>query len=110
MYEEVKEEVNNMKNKSSSGVDGVLSKIIKHVGPFICDKLCHIFNLTFSTGSIPDELKVSLVTPIYKSGDKEDFTNYRPISVLPCFAKILEKIIYKRVIQYLEQNKILIDN
>ena len=60
-----------MKNKSSSGVDGVLSKIIKHVGPsLICDPLCHIFNLTFSTGTIPDELKVSLVTPVYKSGDK----------------------------------------
>lgn len=60
-------------------------------------------------GIIPRELKMSLVTPIYKTGDKTKFTNYRPISVLPCFGKILEKIMCKRLTSYITKHDILYD-
>ena len=48
--------------------------------------------LTFATGKIPDDLKVALVTPVYKACEENIYSNYRPISALPCFYKILEKL------------------
>ena len=99
-----------MANKSSCGIDDINSKVVKRVAPYISLPLSHIFNLTFSTGKVPDELKVALVTPVYKSSDKNVFSNYRPISVLPCFSKILEKLMYKRLMNYVDRNKILFDH
>ena len=55
----------------------------------------------------PDKLKIARVTPVYKAGDSSDLTNYRPISVLPCFSKILERIMYNRPFSYVSQEKIL---
>ena len=66
-----------------------------------------IFNLSLSTGIFPDTLKVAKVSPIFKNGGKDLLTNYRPISVLPCFSKILERIMYDRLYSYLTENKIL---
>ena len=58
----------------------------------LCDPLLHIFNLSPSSGIFSDSLKIGKVTPIYKASDSSDLSNYRPISVLPCFSKILERI------------------
>lgn len=55
-------------------------------------------------------MKIALVVPIFKSGDKALFSNCRPISVLPCFSKILERIIYNRIINYLKDFNVLYDN
>ena len=55
----------------------------------------------------PDELKIARVSPIYKAGDENDFGNYRPISALPCFSKMLERIMYKRLYNHLSQNHML---
>ena len=52
--------------KSSCGVDEINSKVVKYVAQYISMPLSHIFNLTFETGKIPDDLKVALVTPVYK--------------------------------------------
>ena len=69
--------------------------------------MTHIYNQSLLTGIIPDELKIAVVTPIYKSSDKESFNNYEPISVLPCFSKILEKLVYKRIVKFREKQNIL---
>ena len=58
-------------------------------------------------GIIPNEFKMAIVTPVFKTNDKESFSNYRPISVLPCFSKILEKLMYKRIIKFLDKHNIL---
>ena len=55
----------------------------------------------------PDRLKYSEVQPLFKKGEKTEITNYRPISLLYSFSKIIEKIIYKRLISYLTENNIL---
>ena len=73
----------------------------------LSDPLFHIFNLSFLNGIFPDSLKIAKVAPVYKAGDSSDLGNYRPISVLPCFSKILECIMYKRLYKYLQENKIL---
>ena len=67
----------------------------------------NIFYLSLNTGIFPDRLKVAKVTPIFKKGEKSSISNYRPISVLPCFSKILERIMYNRLYDYFTANSIL---
>ena len=93
--DEVNRIIEKLDCKTSCGIDQISSNVVKYVAPYISIPLSHIFNLTFATGSIPDQLKIALVTPVYKSSDKNIFSNYRPISVLPCFSKVLEKLMYK---------------
>ena len=52
-------------------------------------------------------LKIALVTPIFKANENNLFENYRPISVLTCFSKLLEKLMYKRLFNYVEKHNIL---
>ena len=59
------------------------------------------------SGIFPTRLKYATIKPILKNGNKENVANYRPISVLPSFSKILEKIIYVRLVNHLETNNIL---
>ena len=61
-------------------------------------------------GRVPDSLKIAKVCPIFKSDNNAAFTNYRPISVLPSFSKIFEKLVYIRLLNYLSQHSILSDN
>lgn len=84
---------------------GCKSAISRH----IIKPLPTIYIQCFLPDIIPDELKLALVTPVYKANEKELFSNYRPISVRPCFSKILEKLIYKRVLFFLFKHKILTD-
>ena len=84
--------------------------IIKRSICSVSSPLTHIVNLSITHGIVPDELKIARVIPIFKSGDKALFSNYRPISVLPCFSKFLERIIYNRIINYLNDSDVLCDN
>ena len=56
---------------------------------------------------MPDKLKIARVIPVYKKGPKAIVSNYRPISLLSVFNKILEKLMYKRLVNFLEQNQVL---
>ena len=67
-----------------------------------------IFNKILTTGVFPERLKFSELKPLYKKGDTTDFSNYRPISLLTSFSKIIEKIIYNRLYFYLTDNNILV--
>ena len=70
----------------------------------------NLYNIIISTGTYPDRLKFSVVKPIHKKGDKMNYTNYRPISILPTFSKVFEKVIYTRLSEYLINNKLLVEN
>ena len=61
-------------------------------------------------GSVPKDLKIAKVIPFHKSGDTRCFNNYRPISILPCFSKILEKLVYKRILAHLNKHSILYEH
>ena len=63
--------------------------------------------ILLKNGIVPENTKIAKTSPTFKSGKKELLTNYRPISVLPCFSKILERIMYNRLYEYLNQNNIL---
>src|SRR5215469_8730390 len=97
-----------LKNKNSCGYDEITTKILKISSPFIVSPLTHKCNRMLSTGTFPDRLKYSEIKPIYKKGDKTLITNYRPISLLPVFSKIFEKVLYKRLYYHLTSNSILV--
>ena len=69
--------------------------------------LTNIFNAGIKHKVFPHDLKVGRVTPIFKAGEKEDLNNYRPITVLPTFARIFEKLIYEQLYSYLVDNGLL---
>ena len=73
----------------------------------LCEPLKYLFNLSIEKGVFPDDLKIARVTPICTGEDSSDVSNYRPISVLPYFSKILEPIMYNRLYKYLIENNIL---
>ena len=95
--------------KGSAGHDQIKPSIIKSCGEFIASPLTYIFNLSINEGHVPSLLKYAYITPVFKSGEANKFNNYRPISVLPCFSKILERIIFNRLYTYLENKNILSD-
>ena len=100
-------EINNLNENKSAGHDEISAKMIKTIGEEIVKPLTHIYNSTFLTGKIPNFLKIALVTPIFKANENNLFENYRPISVLTCFSKLLEKLMYKRLFNYDEKHNIL---
>ena len=100
---------NSLRSGTATGFDNVPMSLIKETITSISSSLTHIFNLSITSGMVPMELKIARVVPLFKTGDKSVFSNYTPISVLPSFSKILEKLVYNRLIYYLSKYKILSD-
>ena len=71
--------------------------------------LVRIFCNSITLGVFPEKLKLAKVTPVFKSEGNEYLTNYRPISVVVCFSKILERIMYNRLYEHLTKNNLLFD-
>ena len=93
--------------RKSPGYDNIGPKIIVDFSKYFITPLLFIFNKSISLGRVPDLLKISRVIPILKKSDKSNPTNYRPISMLSIFDKLLEKIIYKRIYNFLLKNNVL---
>ena len=91
-------------NKASINIPNTLIKI---VAKQLSIPFTYIYNKSFETGIVPDVLKISRITPIYKNGTCTDPFNYRPISILSPFSKILEKLMYEQLISFIEKYKIL---
>lgn len=101
--------LSHLKN-SSAGNDHFEPKVVKHVSKYLVIPLVYICNLSFSEGIFPSPLKIAKVVPIYKKGDRTSFTNYRPVSVLPVFSKLLERLMYNRLENFIEHYDILNQN
>ena len=99
--------VKKFKNKSSSGPDELSNFLLKEVIDIISAPLSSIFNASFNQGIFPDMYKIAKVIPIFKKGDPQDPGNYRPISLLNTCSKVLEKLMYGRVLSFLESKKLL---
>ena len=94
-------------NKKTPDHTGVSSNFIKQTISSLIDPLHHIFNLSFNSGVVPIQFKIAKVIPIFKSGDRTSMDNYRPISLLSTFSKILEKLVATRLTSFLTANNIL---
>ena len=81
--------------------------MLKTSAPCISFPLTYIFNKVMITGIFPSRLKYALIKPIFKSGDKKKIANYRPISLLPSLSKMIENIIYNRLMNHVTTNNIL---
>lgn len=102
--------IDSLQSNKSPGFDDVNSNVVKQSKNAIKIPLMHIFNLSLLQGYFPGKLKIARVLPVYKTGEMTNVSNYRPISVLPCFSKILERIMYNRFYSFLTANNILYDN
>jgi len=99
--------IKSLNTKNSSSYDEISKKLLKISANYICSPLTYIFNKSISTGIFPDRLKYLIIKPLYKKGERTDLSNYRPISMLTSFSKVLEKALYNRLIEYLNDNNVL---
>ena len=99
-----------LKPKQSTGFDEISTKLMLHIFDEISLPFTHIVNTSFTTGIVPRQIKIAKVIPTHKSGDPTDFNNNRPISLLPAFSKLMEKLMYNRIIQFINSNSILYDH
>ena len=76
---------------------------------YISSSLADVFNASIKTRIFPADFKLGKVTPIYKTGDKDDPGNYRPISVLPSTSRLFKKVLYNQLYDYFAKNKLLGD-
>lgn len=91
----------------SSAVDGLTSRVLKDAFEAIPHQLLHLFNCSIESGCFPQSWKLANVVTIHKGGSTADVCNYRPISLLPLPGKMLEKIIHRKLLYYLESNHLL---
>ena len=104
---EIRKSLKSLTNKKSSGVDDLPNIAFKSITENIAQPLMALINRSFLEGIFPDCLKVAKIKPIHKSGVKYLTENYRPISLLNTLSKIVEGIIQKKLVNYLDKYKII---
>ena len=92
--------IRKLMNGKASGPDGVPTTIIKDVRDLITKPLTMIFNSSLMNGVFPDIWKIARIIPTFKSGAKKDVNNYRPISVISVFSRILERIAHGQLYEF----------
>ena len=102
--------IQNLNPNKAHGPDKISIRMIKICGKSLCKPLEMIFKSCIKKGEYPSEWKKANVVPVHKKGDKQLLKNYRPISLLPIFGKIFERIIYNNIFEYLTTNKLISDN
>ena len=94
-------------DNKSPGIDGICAYPIKAAVDALLEPLTYLLNLSLLNGVFPAELKQAKIIPIFKKGAKEEINNYRPISVLPFISKIFEKVMFKRIFNFISSHNIL---
>ena len=105
---DVRSVIHGLKN-SLSGWDGLSAYIGKQCVEGFIAPLTHIINMSITQGVFPDELKLARVIPVYKCNDKQTLSNYRPISILTLFSKVLETVMYKSISKFLDSYSLIHD-
>ena len=104
---EIETEINNINSSKSVGPYSIPINLLKTLKSLLSKPLAHLFNCSFLSGVVPDKLKVARVVPVFKKGPRTLMTNYRPISLLSIFNKLLEKLMYNRLMDFLDKNEVL---
>ena len=97
-------------NKKSAGDDGISLVLLKQLSSTISYPIAKLVNMSFEQGVFPTAMNIARVIPIYKGKSKELFTNYRPISLLSNVSKVLEKVMHKRLYEFMEKHQMLYRN
>ena len=106
-FDEFEVTFKSLKRNKSTGFDGLSSNIIIDACDSFNNILFHVFKVSIQQGIFPHSLNIAKVTPTFKSGDKDKVSNYRPISILFVFSKVLERIMYNRVYNHLDFESLL---
>lgn len=104
---EVFELLKGSKTGKAVRIDKISNKILKIAAPYIVESLTNLFNLSIQANLFPNDWKLAKVTPIFKSGDRCDANNYRPISVISAVARIFEKLIYIQLEKYITEHNLI---
>ena len=96
--------ISKLDNRKSNDIS---PKLLKALSSSFSNVLSYLFNSCMLSGVFPDELKIAKVIPLYKAGNSNLMSNYRPISILPTLSKIFEKLIHSRIYQFLEENEVI---
>ena len=105
--DEVKLLINQLNISKASGPNGIPTKNLQMISNIVCTPLSKIFNISVLTGTHPEKLKLVNVIPVFKKGSRLLVSNYRPISLLSNLNKVFEKIVYKRIYSFIEDNECL---
>lgn len=104
---EIKQIIQLIKPKTSTGIDDISPKTLKLCKDELAQPLVNIVNKSFAQGIFPSLLKIAKVHPKFKQGDRKQPSNYRPISLLSTFSKIIEKIVLNRLLLHIKSFNIL---
>ena len=99
-----------LKRNKSCGYDDITSNVAIYVMDSIRKPLFYLIAFSFENSIFPDKLKSAKIHPVFKKGDRSSICNYRPISLLPVFSKIFERVIYNRIYNYMTINTLLYKN
>ena len=108
--QEVEQIINNLKPKTSMDVHYLHTKLLKMTNKWIKEPLADIINLCFEKSTVPRDMKIAKITPIYKKGDPSQCSNYRPVAVLPVFSKVFEAALLSRLSGFVQSQEILSDS
>lgn len=107
---EMRDTINSLKDKKSKDIFDLNVDLVKGVKNLIISPLTKLINLCFRESIFPDVLKEAMVVPIFKKGDQNDVSNYRPISLLPIFSKIFERCMARRISHFFESHGLFTDS
>ena len=100
---DVKKTIMSLRSKTSTGHDGISTKLLKFISPALIESFRIIINQSLITGIYPHRLKIAKVIPIYKKENKLLMDNYRPISLLSSMSKLFEKVVYNQLFTYFQK-------
>ena len=99
---EITKIIMSLKN-SAAGYDNINATLLNFVVPRIAQPLCYVCNLSLCEGIFPKQLKFANVVPLYKADDSMVLNNYHPVSILGALSKVLERVIYDRLLHFLNE-------
>ena len=102
--------IKGLPNSTSCDHESLCYLVLKKGGHFLAARLSDLFSLSLTTGKLPHDWRKITVTPIHKSGSKNLCNNYRPIAITSCALRIMERIISKQLLSYLQSNHLLHDS
>lgn len=107
---EVASLIGTLDSNSACGGDKITIRFLKMFKELLTPPIVFICNLSFATGVFPSSFKTAVVCPIHKAGDRNNPSNYRPISLLPTLSKIIEKLVNRRLVSYMNKTNMLSEN
>ena len=105
--QEIEDTIETLVTNKAVGEDLISHRVLKNIKRAISKPLCKLFNKSLRDCVFPDSWKSAIVMPLFKKGDSHLVSNYRPISLLSCVAKLMERVVYKHIYNHLISNNLI---